>query len=308
MSEGYGFGKVILFGEHFVVYGLPGIASGIDKHVKAAAEKNKDGILFCDRKFNCDVRFGEQKDHPLCKTFENVFKYFDVKNAKITITGDAFPKAGMGYSAALAVAVIRALAKFTEKKISDEEVNRLAYECEKVAHGSPSGIDNTCATYGKIIWFKKNMEGGKNSIEPIDLKGRLLLVMGNTGTKGDTKAILDEVRKRKGKEPGKYAKIFSQAEDLVKRAKERIIAYDLKSLGNLMNENHALLQQIGVSSANLDRLCEVARKNGALGAKLTGAGQGGFMIALAENEASQKRIAKAIENEGFDALLTKIGR
>ncbi|MEE9323781.1 MAG: mevalonate kinase [Candidatus Aenigmarchaeota archaeon] len=305
-AEGHGFGKVILFGEHFVVYGLPAIASGIDKSVKAGVEKNENGIMFDDKNFNSTVSFEKQRDHILSRTFEKVFEYFGVKDVRITISGDVVPMAGMGYSAALAVAVIRALNEFTGKGISNEEVNKLAYECEEVSHGTPSGIDNTCATYGKIIWFKKN-EGGKNTIEPIDLKGSLLLVMGNTGKKGNTKELIESVRERKGREPGKYEEIFSRAEMLVKRAKERIISLDLKGWGELMDDNHSLLQEIGVSSPELDKLCGLAKENGALGAKLTGAGGGGFMIALTENEDTREKVAKAIEREGFETLRTKIG-
>ncbi len=306
MTEGQGFGKVILFGEHFVVYGLPAIASGINKFVKVIVEGNENGIIFDDKNFNSKVHFEKQRGHILSKTFEKVFKYFGVKDIKIIISGDVVPMAGMGYSAALAVAVIRALNDFTKKGISDEEVNKLAYECEKVSHGTPSGIDNTCATYGKIIWFKKNFED-ENTIEPIEMKGHILLVMGNTGKKGNTKELIEKVKKRKGKEPDKYEEIFSKAETLVKNAKEKIISLDLKSLGKLMDENHSLLQEIGVSSPELDRLCELAKENGALGAKLTGAGGGGLMIALAESEETQEIIAKSFESKGFESLRIKIG-
>ncbi|UCC92147.1 MAG: mevalonate kinase [Candidatus Aenigmatarchaeota archaeon] len=307
MSEGQGFGKVILFGEHFVVYGLPAIASGIDKLVKARVERNEKGIIFDDRVFNSIISFEKQRDHVLSKTFEKVFGYFGVKDIKIEISGDVVPMAGMGYSAALAVAVIRALNEFTGKGVSEEEVNKLAYECEKVSHGTPSGIDNTCATYGKILWFEKNMEGGENTIEPIEMKGNLLLVMGNTGKKGNTKELVAKVRKRKESEPDKYGGIFSRAGELVKHAKERMISFDLKGVGELMNENHSLLQEMGVSSPELDKLCELAKSNGALGAKLTGAGGGGFMIAITENEEVQERVAKSFEREGADSFRIRIG-
>lgn len=307
MSEGYGFGKVILFGEHFVVYGLPAIASGINKFVKTKVERNEKGIMFDDRNFHSVVSFEKQRDHILSRTFEKVFEYFGVKDAKIIISGDVVPMAGMGYSAALAVAVIRALNEFTGKGISNEDVNNLAYECEKVSHGTPSGIDNTCATYGKVVWFEKDMEGGENTIEPIQMKGSLLLVMGNTGKKGNTKELVAGVREKKEKKPGKYGEIFSKAEELVKRARESINSHNVNELGKLMNENHSLLQEIGVNSPELDKLCEVAKGNGALGAKLTGAGGGGFMIALTENEEIQEKVAKAIESAGFMVIKSKIG-
>ncbi|MEM5871549.1 MAG: mevalonate kinase [Candidatus Aenigmatarchaeota archaeon] len=307
VGKGFGYGKVILFGEHFVVYGVPGIASGIKKYVKVKVEEYKDGILFHDRIFNCDVYFDKSYEHPHCKTFAKILDYFEVKNAKITITGDVIPMAGMGYSAALAVAVIRGLSKFTGKRISNEEVNRLAYECEKISHTNPSGIDNTCATYGKIIWFQKNMKGGKNIIEPIQINGKILLVMGYSGKMGSTKELVEKVRMNKEREPKKYDEIFSKAENLVKEARKKLISFDLRELGKLMDENHSLLRKIEVSCYELDKLCEIAKENGALGAKLTGSGGGGFMIALAENKNVQEKIMKAIEENGYKAIKIEIG-
>ena len=105
----------------------------------------------------------------------------------------------------------------------------------------------------------------------------------------------------------KYREIFSRAEDLVKKTRQMINSHDVNGLGKLMDENHSLLREIEVSSPELEKLCEIAKENGALGAKLTGAGGGGFMIALAENGEIQERIAKAFESAGFEALKTIIG-
>lgn len=307
MSEGHGFGKVILFGEHFVVYGLPAIASGIDKTVKASVEENREGIIFDDRVFNKrEISFENESDHPLSKIFAGTFGFFGVNDIKITIEGDIVPKAGMGYSAALAVAVIRALDGFTKKGLTEEEINKLAYECEKFSHGTPSGIDNTCATYGKLIWFEKNMEGGENTIEKLPMKGKLLIVMGNTLKKGDTKKLVSGVRERKENEPEKFKKIFEDAENLVKEARERLREGNIEEIGKIMDNNHNLLQKIGVSSPELDELCKISRDNGALGSKATGAGGGGFMIALAKDEATRDRIAEAFESAGYTSIKTGI--
>ncbi len=307
VGRGIGFGKVILFGEHFVVYGLPAIASAIDRTVEVEVTENEKGIIFEDRNFDRTVSYEEEKDHILSRTFGKVIEYFGVSNIKVRISGNVIPMAGMGYSAALSVALVRALNDFSGKDISDDEVNRLAYECEKVSHGNPSGIDNTCATFGTMIFFKKDMAGGKNTIEPIETNGTLRLVLCNSGKKGNTMELISGVRERKEKEPEKYEKIFRRAEGIVSEAMEKIESGDVSGIGSLMNENHMLLKEIGVSTPELEEMRDIAMDNGALGAKITGAGGGGFIVALAENEEAQNKISKAVEDKGYKTLKTMIG-
>ncbi|PNX48986.1 MAG: mevalonate kinase [Thermoplasmata archaeon M11B2D] len=188
--------------------------------------------------------------------------------------------------------------------LSDDEINEIAYEGEKGYHGTPSGVDNTASTYGGLIWFQK---GENNVIDRIALSSPVEIVIGNTGKVTDTKLAVEGVRQRKEKNPKKYEEVFNRAENIAYLAKRAINDGSLQDVGKLMNENHKLLQQIEVSSRELDFLVSVAREAGAFGAKLTGGGLGGNMIALTPGKELQNKVATAIEKEGFQTVKTVIG-
>ena len=192
-------------------------------------------------------------------------------------------------------------------KIPDEKINQIAYEGEKAYAGNPSGIDNTAATYGGLMWFSKNMQGGLDNIEKLRIRKPVEIVIGSTGKVANTKAMVEGVAERKKKNPQKYNSLFKRAEELAHEGKKALEAYDLKKLGELMNENHTILQGIEVSSRELDFLVNIAREQGAYGAKLTGGGGGGCMTALTPGKALQERVAKAMKKLGFEVLRTKIG-
>ena len=310
MGKGKGYGKTILFGEHFVVYGLPGIASGIDKYAQIDIEKidDENEIIVEDNVFfNETVKKSENPDHIKFKLFEPIYKEKEITGGfKMIYSGTSEPQGGMGLSASLAVAGVRALNEFYNWNLTDEGVNELAYECEKVSHGTPSGIDNSCATYGSLIWFEKNMEGGKNKIETFKAGKPLLLVLGNSGKVGNTKELVAGVRERKESDPEKYDRIFQRAKTLVEEAKIELVLGNQEKIGKLMDENQELLREIGVSCDELDELVSISKKNGALGTKITGAGGGGLMFALVDSVEKQDEIAKAFEEKGYKAIKTII--
>ncbi|MCK4248011.1 MAG: hydroxymethylglutaryl-CoA reductase, partial [Methanomicrobia archaeon] len=165
-------------------------------------------------------------------------------------------------------------------------------------------IDNTAATFGGLLWFKR---GEKNAIERLAIKKPVEIVMGNTGVVANTKEVVAGVRERKEKYPERYNKIFEEAEELVYKAREALLNYDLKRVGKLMNENHRQLQGIEVDGKELNFLVDLARDKGAFGAKLTGGGVGGCMVALTPGKELQETVASAMEKEGFQVLRTKIG-
>ena len=191
--------------------------------------------------------------------------------------------------------------------MSDKRVNEVAYKAEKAYAGNPSGIDNTAATYGGLLWFKKNMTGGANTIERVSIRKPVEIIIGSTGKVANTKVMVAGVAERKKKNPEKYDPIFKQAENLTLAGRKALESYDLKKVGELMNENHRLLQEIEVSSRELDLLVDIARKHGAFGAKLTGGGGGGCMTALTPTRELQEKVAASIEKEGYEVLRTKIG-
>jgi len=144
-------------------------------------------------------------------------------------------------------------------------------------------------------------------MERMRLRRPTEIVMGNTGIVSDTSMVVGGVRERRQTEPEKYAQIFKNAEQLVHDARTELDAFNLERVGAYMNENHALLQQIGVSCPELDMLVDLARDSGAIGAKMTGTGKGGYMVALTPGKENQERVARAIEAKGFQALRTTIG-
>jgi len=307
-GEGIGFGKAILFNEHFVVYGIPAIVSAIGKYTTAKVEStNKTGWQLNDNR-KATPNYKEEKTDQQKDSINRILKRMNIdlskKGIEITLNGNLYCASGVGASAASCVAIARALSDHYELNLSDEEINEIAYEGEKGYHGTPSGIDNTASTFGGLIWFEK---GNDNVMDKISPPSPVEIVMGNTGKVADTTAAVAGVRARKEQNPQKYAEIFDRAENIAYLAKNAFQEEDYKELGKLMNENHKLLQQIEVSSRELDFLVKLARDNGALGAKLTGGGLGGNIIALTPGRELQDEVATAIEKEGFQTLKTVIG-
>jgi len=310
MGKGSGFGKVILFGEHFVVHGVPGIASAIDSTADAEVKKAAKGITIKDERKGAKG-YAEEKRLQQIESIERMLKAMGLKPDKtamsIWLGGDLPGFSGLGASAASSVAIARAITQEFGLTLSDEKINAVAYEAEKAYAGNPSGIDNTAATFGGLIWFKKNMTGGPDTIEKLSIRKPVEIIIGSTGKVANTKAMVEGVAERKRENPQKYNSLFKQAEELAFAGRKALEEYDLKKIGELMNENHRLLQEIEVSSKELDFLVDIARKQGALGAKLTGGGGGGCMTALTPTKKLQETIARAIEKEGFEVLKTKIG-
>ncbi|HDQ15597.1 MAG TPA: mevalonate kinase [Bacteroidetes bacterium] len=307
-GEGIGFGKAILFNEHFVVYGIPAIVSAIGKYTIAKIEPmDKSGWTLNDNR-KATPRYKEDKLDQQKKSINNIIKKMGIdlskKGIEITLDGTLYCASGIGASAASCVAIARALSNHYGLNLSDEEINEVAYEGELAYHGTPSGIDNTASTFGGLIWYEK-----KNPIimDKIKIHSPVEIVMGNTGKVANTTAAVAGVRERKEKYPDKYKEIFDRAENIAYLAKDALNEEDYKELGKLMNENHKLLQQIEVSSRELDFLVKLARDHGALGAKLTGGGLGGNIIALTPGRELQDNVANAIEKEGFQTVKTVIG-
>ena len=310
MGRGFGFGKTILFGEHFVVHGVPGIASAVDSVAEAVVEKDDRGIIVTDRRTGAKG-YAEKKKLQQLESIERMLRALDFNPKKIGINtwlGGNLPGfSGLGASAASSVAIARAISDEFNLNLSEEIINDVAYEAEKAYAGNPSGIDNTAATFGGLIWFKKNLKGGSNIIQSLSIQKPVEIVIGNTGIVANTKAMVEGVSERKEKNAEKYDTIFKKAENLAIEGKRALENFDLKQVGKLMDENHRLLQEIEVSCTELDYLVELARSNGAFGAKMTGGGGGGCMIALTPGNKLQEEVASRIENEGFEVLRTKIG-
>jgi hydroxymethylglutaryl-CoA reductase len=224
------------------------------------------------------------------------------RSMRIEVFPDVPRSMGLGGSAAMAVAIVRALDKHFKLGLSDEEVNQLAFESEKVAHGSPSGLDNTLACYGKALVFRA---GEPPLVEPLNIRKPIDAVIGMTGYEGLTAKTVGRVRTAWQKDPKLYERIFDQMDALTLRAIQTIQDHDLPALGELMNVCHGLLNALQVSSPELEQLVNIARENGALGAKLTGGGGGGSIIAICDGES--ERVVNAIRSAGYKAVPVKLG-
>jgi len=311
VGTGKGYGKTILFGEHFVVYGLPSIASALGAstiaHVKVVKGK---GWTVNDQR-PATPGYKEQKYNDAIQSIANIINHLkvDVKNQKLEIffAGDLIAASGVGASAAQCTSLARALSETFNLNLDDEKVNEAAYEGEKAYHGTPSGIDNTASTYGGLIWFVKNLNGGKDTMGLLQSPKKMLIVLANTGITASTTEVVADVRRLKEENPEKIEKIFDEYKKLAEEAKKALLKGDIATIGNLMNQNHKMLQQITVSGEINDELVKIALENGAVGAKLTGTGRGGLVLCLAENQGVQEKIADTIEKKGYSAWRTTIG-
>ncbi|HKJ40275.1 MAG TPA: mevalonate kinase [Anaerolineales bacterium] len=291
-------GKIILFGEHAVVYGRPALAVPVtqvhaDVDITAA---DSAGIWINAPDINLHAEVNTlPSDHPIASVIHNLFfisRISPFPNIDIKIVSTIPVASGLGSGAAVTVALTRALSSYINYSMTDEEINSFAYEIEKLHHGTPSGIDNTVVTYAKPVYFIKGQ-----LIETFTPGKPFTIVIGDTGISAPTKESVGDVRKLWEADKAKWEAIFDRVGEIVHKAKSNIESGKWEILGKLMNQNHALLQEMTVSSSELDNLVSAALNAGALGAKLSGGGRGGNMIALVEKERAPE-ISEALMSAG----------
>jgi mevalonate kinase len=303
-------GKVILFGEHAVVYGRPAIAVPvIEVRAKAIVTANPLGSPGSVRIQSPDVGIDTMLtnlpvNHPLAAVVWLVSSTLDLPHlpaCKIRISSTIPVASGLGSSAAVSVAVIRALSTFLGITLTDEQISAMAFEVEKLHHGTPSGIDNTVIAYRMPVYFIRDQP-----IERFTIGTPLTLVIGDSGVAFPTAKTVEDVRTAWQKEPERYENMFNSIGDIVREARNAIAGGKIETIGKLMDENHEILAQMGVSSPELDDLTAAAREANALGAKLCGGGRGGNMIALATPQTASG-ISRALENTGaVHTIITRI--
>ena len=311
MATGMGYGKTILFGEHFVVFGLPAIASALDSVTIADIKVSEGSGWVVDDQRPATPGYKKKKYKEAMQSIQNVLDYLKIstenQKLEISFSGDLIAASGVGASAAQCTSLSRALNETFNFNLNDEKINEAAYEGEKAYHGTPSGIDNTASTYGGLIWFVKNLDGGKNTMDLLESPKKIPLVIANSGITASTTKVVADVRRLKEESPEKFENIFEDYKKIAENAKQALLKGDINIIGALMNENHTLLQKITVSGEINDKLVTLALNNGAIGAKMTGTGRGGLVIALTKDVRAQEKIAKAVEKEGYDAWKTMIG-
>ena len=293
-------GKVILLGEHAVVYGSHAVALPLANAVRAVCRQAEHGSVLRIPDWGIAVSAETDKKSGAGAILALLLRRLaaDAGPLEIEVSTRLPVAMGLGSSAALAVAVARAIAQYQQLELADEEINRLAFDCEKLSHGNPSGIDNTIAVYGQAIVFQQDMPIGGNTLQ---LAAPVPLVIGYGDLRGSTKEQVTGVRRRYERRTTVYDAIFSQIDRLSIEGATALQTGDYVALGESMNICHGLLNALGVSTIELEEMVSVARKAGALGAKLTGAGGGGSIVALCPG--AEQSVVAALEARGFNTLV-----
>ncbi|MCB8988385.1 MAG: mevalonate kinase [Ardenticatenaceae bacterium] len=304
-------GKIILFGEHAVVYGRPAIAAPLSQlRATAVVEDSRTpGIRLLAADLGTDIQLDEAAaDDPVAavvRQLQRAAELARLPDLTITITSQIPIASGLGSGAAITAAVIRALTLHLglAPLSSDDWVSDLTYEIEKIHHGTPSGIDNTVVAYEKPVYFVRQQP--RNRIETFAVGEPLRLLVADTGQSSSTKAVVGDVRRQWQANTPLFEALFDGCGRIAQQARQAIEDGRVAQVGRLMNDNHQLLQDMTVSSSGLDALVRTAREAGALGAKLSGAGRGGNMIALVTLE-RETAVTHALQQAGARSVLTTV--
>ncbi len=309
MAKGTGFGKTILIGDQFVLEEVPAIVSAISYETETTVERiSGDGWILEDNRIEVPG-YKEKKKEQQVRSIDRILEVMNIdvrlNPIKITIGGTLLAGSGVGASAASCVSLARALNEEFNLGYTIDQINNVAWQGEFPYHGVASGVDNTASTYGGLLLFYlKNKE---QHFERIKTSKPFEIVLANSGITANT-ALLDEVTEKQKKDnPELYASrlgaIISQGQDM----KKALEAGDLHHVGEIMSTNHKLLTEMELSHAILDYLCKLALEKGAWGAKVTGGGRGGYMVALTPGNELQDAVASSFEKEGYKVIRATIG-
>lgn len=309
MAKGTGFGKTILIGDQFVLEGVPAIVSAISFETEATVERTSGrGWVLEDNRIEVPG-YKEKKKEQQARSIDRILEVMKIdvnKNPiKITYGGTLLAGSGVGASAASCVSLARALNAEFKLGLPIEEINRVAWQGEFPYHGVASGVDNTASTYGGLLQFQ--LIDGQQHFEKIPTPKPFEIVLANSGVTANT-ALLDEFsEKQKKEDPALFSsrmKLITNQSHEMRRALE---AGDLKTVGQIMSTNHKLLIEMQFSHEILDRLCNLALDKGALGAKVTGGGRGGYMVALTPGKQLQEAVASVFQQGGYKTIRATIG-
>ena len=304
-------GKIILFGEHAVVYGRPAIAVPLSQ-VRATAvikSSHNKGVQLHAPDLGIDTGLKEAGAEDAIaiavRQVQDAAGLDHLPHMTITVTSEIPIASGLGSGASITAAVIRALAVYLDLAhlVTDEWVSRLTYEVEKVHHGTPSGIDNTVVAYERPVYFVRHHP--LNHIETFEIAEPLRLLIADTGVSSSTKSVVTDVRRCWQKEPERFESIFDGCGEIAVAARAAIESGNRREIGRLMTRNQALLVEMTVSSSELNHLVGVSLGAGALGAKLSGGGRGGNMIALVTRE-TEEAVYNALSQAGARSVLRNV--
>jgi mevalonate kinase len=305
----FGYGKLILLGEHGVVYGRPALAAallrGADALAEPAARSRLEvepwGVAFDADATQADPR-SEMLRQAFCALLDGYLESYGRRpalrvRARMSLPGGA----GLGGSAALSVAIVRALDAVLGIERDAAAVAEAALAAESVFHGNPSGVDTALAASGGVALYRKGQP-----LEPLELGCALTLCVGHSGEPGSTRETVASVGRQHARNPAKVEQIFDGMEAIVMNGKSALQRGETSRFGQLMTLNQKLLNTLLLSTARLEEMCQVAEQAGALGAKLTGGGGGGCMIALCENVAQAEAVTVALVALGREAFIAEV--
>lgn len=318
-------GKVILCGEHAVVYGQPAIAAPVNRvqaNVTVRAGESGSGLQVVSRNLQgfsiAERQRIQQRLWAVAATVQEMLGGLhhwpplgDVMadwqplqvmpkmptNLLIEIDSSVPVERGLGSGAAIGVAMMRAFADFLGLQLTTEQISAMAFETEKLHHGTPSGIDNTVVAYNQPVWFVRG-----HGVERLRVGADLRLLIADSGTRGSTATVVGDLRQRHDAAPATYDPLLQTIGDIAVSCRGAIEAGDVGKVGGLFDRNHVLLQRLDLSNDSLDRLVAAAKAAGALGAKLSGAGRGGNMIALITPE-REAAVRDALLAAGANAVI-----
>ena len=297
-------GKIILLGEHAVVYGRPAIAAPVWETQATATIDSRPlgaGCLLVAHDVGLEVSLADAPDdQPLAHVTRRTLTHLHLPpdpDWRITLDSDIPIAGGLGSGAALSTALVRAIFAAAGRSAESAVVSALVYESEQFYHGTPSGIDNDVVAYGVPIWFVKGRPP-----EPFAPGRPFTVAIADSGIRSPTNETVGDVRRSWAAEPARYEEHFDAVAALARAGRAAIEQGDAAALGALFDRNHALLQELGVSSPPLDKLVMAVRAAGALGAKLSGGGRGGNVIALVE-EAARDSVRAALLTAGAQRVI-----
>lgn len=295
-------GKVILLGEHAVVYGRPALAMSLSRGVSAQASRATATSLSIPAWKTELFPSSADEAPPLARAFQKLLHAVDAHEPIRVVADVQIPAgAGLGCSAALSVAIARSIDEALGRAPrSHASLVQVSLEWERVFHGTPSGIDSEVAAESGIFSFQRGAP-----LKRVRPKKAFYVIVGDSGEASATKSMVENVARQHERDRARVEQVFDGISALVTNASLSLEYGDLVDLGKLMDLNHALLNALMISTAKLEAMCATARHAGALGAKLTGAGGGGCMIALADDEAIARRIETELRGHASGVFLVR---
>jgi len=309
MGKGSAFGKTILIGDQFVLWEIPAIVSALSFETVAEVERTEgEGWILEDNRVEVPgykAKKKEQQKESINRILE-VMK-IDVRETpiKITFGGSLLAGSGVGASAASCVSLARALNDEFKLGYTIDQINQVGWEGEHAYHGLPSGVDNTASTYGGLLLYQ--IENGEKRFERISVPEPFEVVLGNSGVTSDTSTLRGAVMEQERKDAQLFATRLKTIADQAYQMRRALEAGDPTGVGTTMTANHKILIDMELSHEKLIYLCNMALEYGALGAKLTGGGRGGYMVALTPGKDLQDAVASAMEKQGYKVIRATIG-